>query len=119
MAWRFHGRASVDPDSSKAWASCDRCGFNYNLCNLHQQFEWSGRTLFSKHLIVCDRCLDVPAPFLRTPVLPPDPPPVLNARIEPYSIDETDFRVTTDGSIRETEDPLDQPRITENDTETG
>jgi len=52
-------------------------------------------------------------------VLPPDPPPIYNSRPEPYSIDETDYRVTTDGSIRETEDPLDQPRITENDVETG
>jgi len=70
------------------------------------------------HLLVCDDCLDIPAPFLRTPVLPPDPPPIFNARVEPYSIDETDYRVVTDGSIRETEDPLDQPRITENDVET-
>jgi hypothetical protein len=93
----------------------------YNLYSLHWQLEWSGKSLFSKRLLVCDDCLDIPAPFLRTPVLPPDPPPIFNARVEPYSIDETDYRVTEPPTeqIRETEDPLDQPRITENDVETG
>ena len=118
MAWRPHGRAQVDPDNSRAWASCDRCGFNYNLCNLHWQTQFSGPSLINLRLLVCDTCLDTPAIFLRTPVLPPDPPPIMNARPEPYSIDETDYRVVTDGSIRETEDPLDEPRITENDVET-
>lgn len=118
---RPHGRASVDPDNLQgaSWASCDRCGFNHNLRNLHWQHQWSANSLQNLRLLVCSDCLDVPAPFLRVPILPPDPPPIMNARPEPYSIDETDYRVTTSGDIRETEDPLDQPRITENDTETS
>ena len=50
--------------------------------------QWAGRSLINTKLLVCDRCLDVPAPFLRTLVLPPDPPAIMNARVEPYSIDE-------------------------------
>lgn len=121
MAWRYHGHASVDPDNLQgaSFATCDRCGSNHNLRNLRFQHQWSGRSLLNLRLLVCQRCLDVPAAFLRTPILPPDPMPVWNARPEPYSIDETDYRVTTGGQIRETEDPLDQPRITENDVETG
>jgi len=119
MAWRPHGRAAVDPDSPRAWGSCSRCGFNYNLREFAWQHQFSGPGLINLNLLVCPTCLDTPAPFLRVPVLPPDPPGIMNARPEPYSIDETDYRTTTDGSIRETEDPLDQPRITENDVETG
>ena len=120
MAWRPHGSFEVNPDAPRALATCDRCGRQTNLYKLHWQHQWSGKSLINLRLLVCDQgCLDIPAAFLRTPILPPDPPPIFNARPEPYSIDETDYRVTTDGSIRETEDPLDQPRITENDVETG
>lgn len=65
----------------------------------------------------CSRCLDKPSPFLRTLVLPPDPTPVLNARPEPYSIDETDYRTVVSGETRITEAPTDAPRIPENDAE--
>ena len=118
MAWRYHGRAAVDPDSPRAWATCDRCSMLYNLNRLHWQNQWSGRSIIQLHLLVCDDCLDIPAPFLRTPVLPPDPPPIFNARVEPYSIDETDWRVTTTPEIRETED-LANLRIVEADVETS
>src|SRR5574337_401327 len=118
-AWRPHGSAAVDPDNPKAWATCDRCGRNTNLNRLSWQLQWSGNSLLNLRLLVCPTCLDTPAPFLRTPVLPPDPEPIMNARPEPYSIDETDYRTTTDGSIRETEAPLDEPRIPENGVETG
>jgi len=118
-AWRPHGSFTVDPDNPRALATCDRCGRQTNLYKLSWQHQWSGNSLQNLRLLVCDQgCLDIPAAFLRIPILPPDPDPIFNTRPEPYSIDETDYRVTTDGSIRETEDPLDQPRITENDVET-
>ena len=127
MAWRFHGRAEVDPDSPRAFSTCMRCGALVNFYRLHRQKQYSGRSLLDLHLYVCDRCLDTPAPFLRTPVLPPDPPPVFNPSIEPYSIDETDYRILenqTPGQIpsqtqvvRETEDGTNQ-RITEENTST-
>ena len=121
MAWRPHARAQVDPDSPRAWAVCDRCSMLTNLNRLQWQAQWAGSKLLNLRLLVCDNCHDTPAPFLRTPILSPDPPEVLNtrARVEPLDIDFTDFRVTTTPEIRETEDPDDQPRITENDVETG
>jgi len=88
MAWRPHSRASVDPENPACWGTCDRCGLLYNLNRLHFQHQWSGSKLLNLRLLVCDRCLDIPAAFLRTLVLPPDPPPIFNARPEPYSIDE-------------------------------
>jgi hypothetical protein len=85
---RPHGRASVDPSNPACWASCDRCGLLYNLNALSWQLEWAGPSLINKRLLVCSKCLDTPNPQLRALVLPPDPPPIFNARPEPYSIDE-------------------------------
>ena len=116
MAWRFHDRAEVDPETPMAFATCQRCGCQTNLYKLSNQQEWAGQSMISTNLLVCDRCLDKPNPQLRTLVLPPDPTPILNARPEPYSIDETDFRTVTDGAKRITES-TDLPRVTESDTE--
>ena len=88
MAWRPHARFIVDPENPKCIGTCQRCGIAYNLYQLSSQKQWAGPSLVDTNLLVCDRCLDKPAPFLRTLVLPADPPPVLNARPEPYSIDE-------------------------------
>jgi hypothetical protein len=115
MAWRFHGkRVEVSAIQPSPFSTCDRCGSNVNHKDLRWQYEWAGSTLLNKRLLVCSRCHDRPSPFLKSLKLPLDPVPVLNARPEPYLIDETDYRVTTTPQIRETEDPLDQPRITEN-----
>ena len=89
MAWRPHSQFSVDPDNPQATGICGRCGFAFQLNTLSFQNQWAGPSLLNTNLLVCDRCLDKPAPFLKTLVLPPDPTPVLNARPEPYSIDES------------------------------
>jgi hypothetical protein len=115
MAWRPHGRASVDPCNPSAWATCDRCGCNINLRNLHWQSDWRGNALVNLRLLVCDRCLDTPSPWFRSIVLPADPPPIMNARPEAYTIDETDWRVIEDKSaFRVTEDGT-ATRVPEND----
>ena len=89
MAWRPHPRgASVDRSAPRAFATCDRCGFIYNHYKLSWQYEWRGPQLQNLRFLVCDRCLDVPQENLRTIVIPPDPPPIYNARPEPYGIDE-------------------------------
>jgi len=94
MGLRPHGRAYVDPANPRAWGTCDRCGFNYNLASLNWQYDWRGATLQNLRLLVCDTCLDEPSPWFRSIVLPPDPSPIINARPEPYTIDETDFLST-------------------------
>lgn len=109
MPWRPHGRAQVDPQRPSAWASCDRCGLNYNLADLSYQFQWAGTELINQSIKVCETCLDVPSDFLRTIIIPPDPPPVDQPRPEPYAFDEIDYRVTEGGDLRVTED--DDPRV--------
>jgi hypothetical protein len=98
MAYRYHGRAFVDPSRPATWATCDRCGFNYNLKNLSWQYDWRGESLINLSLLVCDRCLDAPSPWFRAITLPPDPTPIFNSRPEQYLVDETDWRVTEDQS---------------------
>jgi hypothetical protein len=111
---RPHGRARVNPSRPEAWGSCDRCGFNFNLVDLRPQFQWAGFTMIDKRIRVCVRCHDVPSEHLRTIVLPPDPRPVHDPRPEPYSLDETDYRITEDGDRRVTEES--DPRIVDDGT---
>lgn len=91
MGLRPHGHASVDTNAPRAWGTCDRCGFIYNLRNLQFQFDWRGEALSNLRLLVCDKCLDTPSPWYRAIVLPPDPPALINARPEAYAVDETDW----------------------------
>ena len=106
MAYRWHPKnADVDPDNPRAWGTCDRCGFQYNLHKLQWQMDYMGSTqLQSTGFLVCDRCLDVPNPQDMPYILSPDPVPIFNARPEPYTIDEGSWLTTEDGSILTTQD---------------
>ena len=89
MAYRYHSRASVDPENPSTWAACDRCGMLYCLRDLTWQYDWRGNAMANLHLLVCSRCLDNPSPWYRSLVLPPDPSPIINARPNLYPIDES------------------------------
>lgn len=108
MSWRPHGRAEVDSAAPRAFATCDRCGFLTNLYKLQYQYQWAGTDLINLGIKVCSRCLDVPSEFLRTIIIPPDPPPVNDPRPEPYVLDEIDYRETEDDSTRITEEDSDR-----------
>lgn len=73
-------RASVDASHPDAFAICDRCGFLYNHRDLRWQMQWRGTQLVNIRLLVCSPCYDQPNESLRTIMLPPDPPPVKDAR---------------------------------------
>lgn len=104
MSFNPTGRAVVSPTNPTSFAVCDRCGCWYNLPDLSWQFQWSGLQLINLNILVCETCLDTPAEFLKTLIIPPDPMPVMNARPEAFAIDENDFRITEDGNQRITED---------------
>ena len=80
--------ARVNPNAPEAWGVCDRCGMVHNLVNLAWQYDWRGNQLMNIRLLVCTRCTDKPFEHNRPIVLPPDPPPKLNARPEQYDIEE-------------------------------
>lgn len=81
--------AAVDTTNPEAWEQCDRCGFWRNRGDLVVQIEWAGMSLYSQQVLVCeDRCYDTPNEQLRTIILPPDPPPIVNARVPDFGYEE-------------------------------
>lgn len=52
------------------------------------QHEWAGLKLINKKLLVFPDEYDTPNRQLGSIILPPDPPPIMNARVEQYTIDE-------------------------------
>ncbi len=81
-------RAATDATSPRAWATSDRNGMISNHENMKWQFEWRGTGLSNTRILVSEDELDVPQRQLGAIILPVDPPPVMNARPEPYAIDE-------------------------------
>jgi hypothetical protein len=87
------GRARISSRNPQALGICDRCGFTYNHVNLNWQFDWRGSTLQNVRILVCRSCLDVPQEQQRAIVVPADPVPIMNARVENWAAAETDYRV--------------------------
>ena len=96
MSWRPHPFYASSDVHQGAWATCDGCGFIYNLPRLAYNYEWAGFSLVNKHTLVCPKCNDVPNEQLRTLILPADPDPIPNARPEQYSVDEGLMPLTTE-----------------------
>lgn len=94
---RPHGRASVSSTNPRAFGICDRCGFLYNHIRLQWQFDYAGAGLINKRILVCNDCMDTPQAQLRAIVLPADPVPIQNPRVQDYAAAETD-NVTTSGA---------------------
>lgn len=113
-AWHRQGRARISASSPRALASCQRCGFIYNLIDLRFQMEWQGTQLQNLQYLVCDDCYDIPQQQLRTILIPPDPVPVMNPRPEPYS-SEVPTYLSTEDSLDHlvTEGANPQPLVTE------
>ena len=86
------GRAFTDPSNPRAFGVCDRCAIWYNHDRLRWQYDWAGASIINKRILVCDICYDNPQEQLRAIVLPADPVPVMNPRVEPYAWDEVDRR---------------------------
>lgn len=89
-----YSRARISARNPQSLGRCDRCGFTWNLKELRWQYYWRGTTLENTNFLVCRDCLDVPNENVRTLILPPDPVPVLNPRIEDYVTETTSYIAT-------------------------
>jgi hypothetical protein len=89
------GRARTDARNPRAHAICDRCGFRYNHVDLSWQYDWAGASLINKRLLVCHTCNDVPQQQLRAIVVPADPIPINQPRIQDFVTASTDYRTTS------------------------
>jgi len=83
------GRARTSAKNPQAHAICDRCGFRYNHVDLRWQFDWRGTSLQNIRLLVCNSCTDEAQQQLRAIVIPADPIPVVNPRIQDFAVAET------------------------------
>ena len=83
------GRASISSRNPRAAGQCDRCGFIYTHSTLQWQYDYAGAGLINKRILVCDECMDTPQAQLRAIVLPADPVPIQNPRVQDYYNAET------------------------------
>ena len=89
------GRARINPSSPEAAGCCDRCGFIFSFRELSFQYDWRGATLQNLRILVCRPCLDTPQEQLRAIVVPADPTPIVNARVQDFTLASSDNRVTS------------------------
>ena len=97
------GRARISSRNPQAAGICDRCGFAYTHSTLRWQFDYAGSGLINKRLLVCNSCYDVPQAQLRAIVIPADPMPIQNPRVQDYVAAEISQRTT---SGQNTVDPV-------------
>jgi len=96
---RATGRASVSSRNPRAFGLCDRCGFLYNHDRLQWQFDYAGAGLINKRILVCSPCLDTPQAQLRSIILPADPVPIENPRVQDYAAAETSYVTTNSAPV--------------------
>lgn len=89
------GRAKTNASSPSAFAVCDRCGIWTNFKDLQWQFDWRGAALQNLRILCCRSCIDVPQEQLRAIIVPADPTPIINARVEAFLQDESNYRAVS------------------------
>ena len=83
MSYRPHGKhVRIDSQSPNGLGICDYTGFVFNKKDLIKQMEWRGNAIVWTGLYVGRPYADVPNEQNRPPILPPDPIPFLNARVQ-------------------------------------
>lgn len=81
MSYYPHGKyVSIDIDNPEAVGICDYTGIVFNRKDLIRQMEWRGEGLVWTGFYVGRPFQDQPNEQLRTPILPPDPVPVIEPR---------------------------------------
>ena len=86
------GRAQTSSRNPRSFGVCDRCAIWYNRDQLNWQMDWAGASLINKRMLVCDMCMDTPQQQLRAIIIPADPVPISNPRVEQYALSEIDRR---------------------------
>lgn len=112
------GRAKTDAKNPRAFGVCDRCALWYNHDTLSWQMDWAGASLINKRMLVCRTCYDEPQQQLRAIVVPADPVPIQNPRVESYAWDSIDRRQISGANIISPKTgipvPLGDTRVTTN-----
>lgn len=107
------GRARTSARNPQAHAICDRCGFRYNRVDLNWQYDWRGASMMNLRILVCDICYDEPQEQLRAIIIPADPVPIDQPRLQDFVTAETNTRAT---SGQNTTDPTTNIPVINGDT---
>lgn len=84
---RPHGKhVRIDIDAPSALGICDKTGFVHNRRDLVRQMEWRGNALVWTGFYVGRQYADAPNEQLKPPILPPDPVPVMEPRLQQPTI---------------------------------
>ena len=113
------GFARTNPANPQAHAICDRCGFRYNFTDLKWQFDWRGAALQNLRILVCSDCYDMPQAQLRAIVLPEDPSPIINARVENFVNASTDYIAVSAPTVFDSQTGIPVPSTIDIVTESG
>ncbi len=70
----------------------------YNHDQLQWQFDYAGAGLINKRILICNPCNDTPQNQLRAIVLPADPVPIQNPRVQDYYTAETTTIAVSQGA---------------------
>lgn len=83
MTYRPKGKhVQIDCSNPNALGICDYTGFVFNRKDLVRQMEWRGNALVWTGFYVGKPYIDKPNEQLRPPILPPDPVPVKEPRLQ-------------------------------------
>jgi hypothetical protein len=113
------GRARISATNPQALAICDRCGLTYNHVDLQWQFDYAGAGLINKRILVCRPCYDTPQEQLRAIVLPADPTPINNARVQDFVAAETNYQTISAPTVYDPVTGIPIPSTTVLTTEDG
>jgi hypothetical protein len=106
------GLARTNPSNPQAHAICDRCGFRYNWIDLKWQMDWRGAALQNIRILVCSDCYDTPQEQLRAIVVPADPTPIMNARVENFVDASSDYLTISAPTVYDTNTGIPVPSTT-------
>ena len=113
------GRARTSSRNPQAFGICDRCGFTYNHVNLQWQFDYAGAGLINKRILVCNPCYDTPQAQLRAIIVPSDPIPIMNPRVENWAKAETNDVTTNAPTVYDPTTGIPVPSTTNIVTQDG
>lgn len=107
---KYTGRATVHPNSPVGFGICDKCNFLYNLPDLLWQMDYRGMQLQKTGFRVCQSCYDIPNPQRRPIIIPQDPVPLLNPRVQDYTPSRDDY-LATQGALDQISTEADVPLV--------
>jgi hypothetical protein len=82
--WGKH--VTIDTDNPEALGICDYTGFVFMRKDMVRQMEWRGNDLVWTGFYVGKPYADKPNEQNKTPILPPDPRPVIDPRPQFFSV---------------------------------